>query len=149
MKPRWWFIISATVGLAAGAAWPPPPIPRSQVTDDSTWSLPESEQLTRFDASAASPIRQIRWFGEDNTGTAGTTWKLSGIVFMPEPAAIVLAGKDKAQRFGVGEILTDGSRRVSVEHGQFGVEQDRCKRIIELYQTQPTHTSGTCEDADP
>lgn len=147
MKATWWFVLAAVAGLAVGAAWPPPPIPKSQQASGSAGALPTVEALQRLPPGAANQVgKGIRWSGETGEvgGTAGNqgTWKLAGIVRAPAPAALLRLATGKIEDFPEGATLPDGSRLVRVEGDGVTVERDGCRQVHQLHHPLPKDSSG-------
>lgn len=147
MKAAWWFALAAVAGLAVGAAWPPPPIPKSQLATGAAGALPTHEALQRLPPGAVAQVGQgIHWAGEaaDAGGPIGSqgAWKLAGIVRAPAPAALVRLATGKIEDFTEGAALPDGSRLVSIEGDGVTVERDGCRQVHQLHRPRPTDSSG-------
>ena len=146
MKPAWWLGIAAIAGLAIGAAWPPPPIPKAQQAGDSAWSLPAADALRRVPANASAQVSQgIHWAGETGgAGEAGSQgpWKLTGIVRGPGPAALVQQATGKIGQYSEGEPLPDGSLLVRIEGDDVTIERNGCRQIHQLHRPRPPEGSG-------
>lgn len=174
MNRRLILLISGCVliGLVLGAAWPPPPIPRSRAAE-AEWTLPTSAQLARYSPEDSSQVtRAARWGGEGGgpTGTRGN-WRLAGFVNDPEPAALILpqaataaipsgGGTRRAPRAGgasappapaeraiPGDALPDGSRLIAIEGDTITTELDGCRLVYQLYRPQPVSASPACTEA--
>lgn len=137
----------AVAGLAAGAAWPPPPIPKG-AQQAASWSLPGEEALGRFssdDFQTAS--RGLRWDGAGAVGVAKKTWRLAG--FLNEPATAALIEVEgvarRATQVKPGDSLPDGSVVVDIGHGTITTELLGCRRVQALYRPKTVSTSENCD----
>ncbi|MCR6686524.1 hypothetical protein [Pseudoxanthomonas sp.] len=152
--------LTAVAGLAAGAAWPPPPIPKSQEGTDG-WALPE-HGLQRLSPKAMDEAGSIRWLGDGSGDGQVQEWRLVGILQAPQPVALVMVaatqpsaqgGRQKQKpargqslRLEPGAALPDGSLLAAIERDTITVERDGCRRTYKLYRPQPVSTSGACAD---
>ena len=160
-RQRWYlaFALAALAGLAIGAAWPPPPIPKNQ-DDAGNWTLPAAG-LERMPRSAPDEAGRIRWFG-DQTGSDGQSaqdWRLAGVLMAPGPVALVTVAPAPAQgrqkpkpgrtlRLEAGSALPDGGRLEAIENDTITVELDGCRSTYQLHRPKPVRTTGTC-NAEP
>jgi len=143
-----WIILGTVItGIALGAAWPPPPLPR-QTGDDDEWT-PPAASLERVPQEAASQLAAVRWSGDQHTepGAEGQqSWRLVGIVHAPQPVALVMTeGKNKQNlRLEAGGTLPDGTRLAAIEHDLISVEGSSCQRTFQVHRRNPIRTSGEC-----
>ncbi|KAF1686628.1 hypothetical protein B1992_06880 [Pseudoxanthomonas broegbernensis] len=142
----------AATGVALGAAWPPPPIPKSR-EDAAEWTLP-ADALERLPRDAVTRAGQVRWLGEkgaDGDGQASQEWRLAGILQTPQPVALVVTpGKQKQSfRLEPGATLPDGSRLAAIEGDTATVERGACTLVYQLHRSQPIRTSGPCSAGTP
>lgn len=152
MMPRRHGLLLGTalvVGLGAGAAWPPPPLPKLAAdTDD--WSLPGAADTTRHSPQDMATVTSaLRWKG-DIGGASTSAWRLAGIINDGGPAILVMTPDtpDKAQRFVVGATLPDGSVLESARGDRATTKRDACSTTYQLFQTQAVARSGECEEAE-
>jgi hypothetical protein len=152
---RWATLAGAAlgIGLVAGAAWPPPPIPKGQVTP-ATWN-PPAASLARIPAKASEQAESLRWLGETDPEATVQDWRLAGILLSPEPVALVATGSTgksggksktvpRPARLTQGQTLPDGSRLVSIDSKSVTVELGNCQRIFQVHRPQPIRSSDGC-----
>ncbi|WP_433853554.1 hypothetical protein [Stenotrophomonas nitritireducens] len=137
------------VGLGAGAAWPPPPLPKLAANGDE-WSLPSAADAARHSPQDMAAVTSgLRWRG-DASGAASSSWRLAGIVNDGGPAILVMTpdAPGKAQRFAVGATLPDGSVLESARGDRATTRRDACNTTYQLFQAQAVDRSGECEEAE-
>lgn len=151
MKWRWWLAAALVAGLVAGVAWPPPPIPRATLASAETWQLPSPAELARFDPATVEQVRAgVSWLGETPDAVESAAqgpWKLAGIVFSPEPLALVQPASGKLQELPVGSTLPDGSTLVRLDADGMTTERDGCQQLYQLHRGQPA--GDPCPQAAP
>lgn len=146
MKPGWWLAAAVAAGLAAGVAWPPPPIPRSQKAGDSAWALATAESLVRLPPDAATEVgKNLRWLGE--AADAGEDspdgpWRLVGIMRGPAPAALVQLATGKIEGYAEGSALPDGSTLTLIKEDEVTIERSGCAQVHRLHHPTPAENSG-------
>lgn len=149
MKAVVWGGMICAAGLLAGLAWPPPPIPRSQLAQTDTWSLPDDAALERTSLDAMQRARTgLRWAGEADASVDGNSvgpWQLLGLAETPDPVALVSAG-GQVQRLGLGDALPDGRRLVEIGRDRVIADDGACQETYQLYRPDPIHRSGVCTD---
>ncbi|MGB3394180.1 MAG: hypothetical protein WA956_06550 [Stenotrophomonas sp.] len=146
-----WLAAAVVTGLVAGAAWPPPPLPKLTESSDD-WRLPLAVDIARHAPRDMTAVTDaLRWKG-DVGGTLAErgAWRLAGIVNEAGSAVLVMipGSPDKAQRIGIGETLPDGSILLSVEGDQASTRHDTCTTTYQLFQAQAVNRSGGCEEAE-
>ena len=145
MKPGWWLAAAVAAGLAAGIAWPPPPIPRSQKTGDSAWVLSTADSLVRLPPDAATEVgRNVRWLGEAadaGDGSQGGPWKLVGIMHDPAPAALIQLATGKIEGYTEGSTLPDGSTLALINEDEVTIERSGCAQVHRLHHPPPSESS--------
>lgn len=150
LRPTLWLAACLVVGIVVGAAWPPPPIPRSQQVTDEAIPLPGADQLSRFSADSFQAARTTaKWLGDKSEGAASGSgeWRLAGVLTSATPAILVLkSGAGQIDRFIVGSTLPDGSELISIDRGKVTTELDSCRRVYQMYRDQPVETSTACGD---
>ena len=150
LRPTLWLAACLVVGIVVGAAWPPPPIPRSQQVADEAIPLPSADQLSRFSADSFQAARTTaKWLGDKSEGAASGSgeWRLAGVLTSATPAILVLkSGAGQIDRFIVGSTLPDGSELISIDRGKATTELDSCRRVYQMYRDQPVETSTACGD---
>lgn len=140
-------------GLAIGAAWPPPPIPRTPEGTNS-WSLPAPDQLERFSGEAFARADKVRWMGDEADpipgAAAAASWRLAGFVEMPDPRALIIVSTAPrlAKQVAVGSPLPDGSQLRNIERDTITIDRDGCVVVYQLYRDQPVSSSGACAPDD-
>src|SRR5690606_5555675 len=142
----------ALTGVAVGAAWPPPPIPKNRESA-AGWALP-ANALERLPADALTQAGQLRWLGQDTAGGDGQQrqdWRLAGIAQTPQPVALVMTpGKNKQNfRLEPGATLPDGSRLAGIEGDTVTVERGACTLVYQLHRSQPIRSTGQCSSGTP
>jgi hypothetical protein len=148
--PRYvWILIAAlTIGLIAGAAWPPPPLPKLK-QDNMAWSLPKGDSLLRHNPKdLATVISQLRWKGSGSSASGeSSAWRLAGIVNKGGPVILIMTPDkpEEIKRIAIGAPLPDGSRLLSVAGDQATTNRDGCLMTYQLYQDKAVNTSGHCE----
>ena len=147
MKPTLWLALAGIAGLAAGAAWPPPPIPKAQQTEPE-WQLPTEEALQLHSKDDFQQARQgVRWLGQESSqGVAQASgWRLVGVVTSPEPAMLAMRlDTSKVTRMKVGQALPDGSKVREIRRDRVTTELDGCQTVYQLYRPKPISTSSGC-----
>lgn len=140
----------AVIGTLAGAAWPPPPIPRDQLQEPA-WNLPSSEYVARFSANDYESATTIRWTGQASASAEAaeaTDWGLAGILATPEPLILVTRTGQAAQHVRIGETLPDGSTLLMVEDDKITTRSGPCERVYQLHRRQAVDVSEGCTAAD-
>ena len=151
-RRSWLYLGGAlALGIIAGAAWPPPPLPKLNERVNE-WSLPPAQDLLRHvPQDMAALTSGVRWLG-DAGGTSGETsvWRLAGIVHDAGPAILVMSADspDKAQRVGIGGRLPDGSVLQSVEGDRAFTSRDNCIKSYQLFQAKVVAKSDGCEEPE-
>ncbi|MQP77359.1 hypothetical protein CQ393_15880 [Stenotrophomonas sp. MYb238] len=150
-RQQWLLAAALVVGLAAGAAWPPPPLPKLAANGDE-WGLPSATDVARyFPQDMAAVTSGLRWKGEVG-GAAGarSAWRLAGIVNDAGPAVLVMTPDDqgKVQRVAIGETLPDGSVLQSARGDRATTRRDACITTYQLFQAQAVDISGECEETE-
>lgn len=144
-------LAALAIGLIAGAAWPPPPLPKLAASADN-WSLPAATDLARHvPQDMAAVTANLRWKGDvGGTPDERTSWRLAGIVHEAGPAILVMTpdSKDKAQRIEIGGTLPDGSVLQSVQADRAATRRDNCITTYQLFQAQPVDRSSGCEEPE-
>jgi len=139
-------------GLVAGAAWPPPPLPRTNANAE-TWNAPDPA-LERVPRELADAMNRLRWAGDAQQGDGEggrQPWRLAGIVHTPQKLALIVAGEKKNlqnQRLEPGASLPDGSRLVSIGRDTILVEAEGCQRTFQVHRREPVSSSGQCADSN-
>lgn len=141
--------LACVLGLTAGLIWPPPAIPRAQLVQQDTWSLPGEAALERLSPEDMQRARSgLRWIGEGDPAEGGAAtgpWQLLGLVEGPEPMALLMAS-GQVQRFARGASLPDGRAVLAIERSRITVGDEACKETYRLYDTKPVDRSGTCPE---
>lgn len=138
-----------TVGIAAGAAWPPPPLPKAKL-GEASWSLPATKDLLRHVPQDMAAVTDgMRWKGSQG-GSADErgAWRLTGIVNKGGTIAILVAaaGKpDDVKRIAMGEALPDGSVLQSVRGDLATTKRDSCLMTYQPYLPEAVEKSAGCE----
>ncbi|HET6396158.1 MAG TPA: hypothetical protein VFF91_04900 [Pseudoxanthomonas sp.] len=142
------FAACAVAGVVAGAAWPPPPIPKNR-DDAGEWALPR-DALARLPQDAVAQASKSRWVGDASgeDSQAPQQWRLAGILQAPQPVALVVGqGKQKTNlRLEPGAALPDGSRLTGIEGDTITVDRDGCQLVYQLYRPQPVRSTGDCPE---
>lgn len=135
----------AFAGMVAGAAWPPPPILKSQL-DEPAWVLPGQGRVERFSQEAFEAARQIRWAGDAASGGSerDSGWALAGILDTPTPVALVVPAAGPAQQVVVGATLPDGSRLAAINEDSITTDSEGCMLTFQLHRAEPVAASGNC-----
>lgn len=138
----------ALVGLVGGLAWPPPPIPRSQLQEPE-WTLPSTEQVKRYSAEAYESTVAIRWNGESTQSDTGANnqWVFSGTLSTPAPVALITLPNDPPRHVRVEEPLPDGSKLVSVNDDKITTRAGTCERVYQLHRLEAVQASPGCSAA--
>lgn len=153
MKIRFGWVLPSLAlacGIAAGAAWPPPPLPKlAQSGDD--WSLPTAADIARHTPQdMASVTQSMRWKGETGSaaGEGRSDWRLAGIVTENSAAILIMtpSNEGKVQRIGVGEGLPDGSVLQDVASDRITTKRDACITTYQVFQAQAIEKSTGCEE---
>lgn len=149
MRPVLAVALACAAGLVAGLAWPPPPIPRSQLARADDWVLPSPAALDRASQEAMQAARTgLRWVGDPDGGEGSLEsgpWKLMGLVEGPEPTALVSHGAAML-RLAKGDILPDGRRVEDVQRDRITVDDGSCRETYRLYRSGPIARSGSCAE---
>jgi len=145
-----WSSLALASGIAAGAAWPPPPLPKIAQSGD-TWSLPTAAEIARHTPQDMAQVTQsMRWKGEtgDTTGKTMSDWRLAGIVSEDSTAILIMApsNEGKVQRVGIGEGLPDGSVLHNVASDRITTKRDACITTYQVFQAQAIEKSSGCEE---
>lgn len=147
ITPRYWLILAGglLLGLVAGAAWPPPPLPKT-TAGAGDWSLPSTQSIARHvpqDMSAAATA--LHWNGESG-GAMDSNWTLAGIVHDPVPTALLVVGGKTAEviRVPLDGNMPDGSRLQAVDGDRITTKRDACLTIYQMFVAAPVNTSGSC-----
>lgn len=146
--PWWgWLIVATVVGLVAGLAWPPPPLPKSQ-QDAADWNLPSVSALAPTSADDFNQaIGGLRWSGGGaETGGGPVSWRLAGFLNAPPTAALIetteASGRGQTRHATPGDTLPDGSRLLSIEGDSIHVELGSCRSTHQLYRKNPVEQQG-------
>lgn len=146
-------LVSAALllGIGAGAAWPPPPLPKIAQTE-AAWSLPAANRLVRHaPQDVATVIKDMHWQqdGSAGAGGSGSGWRLLGVLNGKSAAILIAASNspDKVTRINLGERLPDGSTLESARGDKATTSLDSCKSTYQLFIEQAIEKSGACEDA--
>lgn len=147
--PAWaWLTISALVGIAIGAAWPPPPIPKS-MQQEASWSIPTEASLVRFSAESFKSASQgLRWDSAGSkTEDERKTWRLAGFLNAPPTIALIQVEgiERKAEQVKPGDTLPDGNRVVAIAGDTITIEYEDCRQVFQLYHSLPISRSSGCE----
>lgn len=143
---------SLTVGVAAGTAWPPPPLPKAKL-GEAAWSLPAANDLLRHIPQDMSAVTdKMRWKGSPG-GAAGerAAWRLTGIVNKGGVIAILIAVADKpddVKRIAIGQPLPDGSVLQSVLGDSATTKRDSCLMTYQPYLPEAVEKSAGCEEPE-
>lgn len=143
---------SLAVGVAAGAAWPPPPLPKAKL-GDAAWSQPSTNDLLRHvPQDMAAVTDKMRWKGSPG-GAAGerATWRMTGIVNKGGVIAILIAVADKpddVKRIAIGQPLPDGSVLQSVLGDSATTKRDSCLMTYQPYLPEAVEKSAGCEEPE-
>jgi len=143
-------------GIAIGAAWPPPPIPKTS-GQEGEWVLPDAATLERFSADAfASASKGLKWEGAAATEEAARkSWRLAGFLYGADTFALIESegAARRAQQAKPGDALPDGSRLAGIERDTITTELDGCRQVYQLYRPKPISRSDACDtsagDAEP
>lgn len=149
---RIWLALGGALlaGVAAGAAWPPPPLPKTQA-GSAAWSLPPAADMLRHvPQDMAAVTAQFRWKGEAGGALSErSTWRLAGIVSKDGPAILVMTDKpDSPQRIAIGGRLPDGSVLESAHGDHATTRRDACTKTYQLFQAEAVDSSGKCEEPE-
>ncbi len=143
---------SLTAGIAAGAAWPPPPLPKAKL-GEAAWSLPSAKDLLRHvPQDMAAVTDRMRWKGSPG-GAAGerAAWRMTGIVNKAGVISILIAVADKPEdvkRVAIGEALPDGSVLQSVRGDAATTKRDSCLMTYQPYLPEAVEKSAGCEEPE-
>lgn len=144
-------VAALTVGIIAGAAWPPPPLSKA-AANANQWSIPSTTDIARHNpADMATIASSMRWNGDTGMGPQEKSkWRLAGIVNDEGPAILVITTESDstAKRVIPGETLPDGSLLESVESDRATTRLDACLTTYQLFQSQPIARSGDCEGTE-
>lgn len=150
---RLWLYLGAALlaGVATGAAWPPPPLPKAQ-NGSAAWSLPNAADMLRHvPQDMAAVTAQFRWKG-DTGGLPGerSNWRLAGVVNKDGPAILVMTPDkpDSPQRIEIGGQLPDGSVLQSAQGDHATTRRDACTKTYQLFQAEAVDSSGKCEEPE-
>lgn len=140
-----------TVGIATGAAWPPPPLPKVKL-GEASWSLPAAKDLLRHvPQDMAAVTASMRWKGSQGGAGERGAWKLVGIVNKGGAIAILAAAADKPEdvkRIAIGEALPDGSVLQSVRGDLATTKRDSCLMTYQPYVPEAVEKSAGCEEPE-
>lgn len=149
LRHRLYLAGAVMTGIAIGAAWPPPPLPKTS-DSASTWSLPKAADIARHSPQdLATATSDMRWNGDAGSLMGeGSTWRLAGIVHDNRPAILVMTtdSNSKAQRVAINETLPDGSILQSIGNDRASTKHDDCIKTYQLFQAQPVDKSDGCEE---
>ena len=140
------------IGVVAGAAWPPPPLPKVKV-GETAWSIPTTKDLLRHVPQDMAVVTdRMRWKGSvgDTTGERGA-WRLIGIVNKGGVIAILVAAADKpddVKRIAIGQALPDGSVLQSVRGDLASTKRDSCVMTYQPYLPAAVEKSAGCEEPE-
>lgn len=142
-------IAALTVGIAAGAAWPPPPLPKVKA-DTTSWSLPTTKDLLRHSPQDMAAVTNgMRWKGSQSAGAGERgAWRLTGIVDKGGVIAILIvtpSKPDDVKRIAIGEALPDGSVLQSVRGDLATTKHDSCLMTYQPYLPEAVEKSAGCE----
>lgn len=150
---RIWIYLAGllALGIVAGAAWPPPPLPKAQ-TGTNTWSLPPAKSIARHvPQDMATLTNGMRW-NADAGGMPGekSAWRLAGTLDETGPAILVMTPDSpaKALRIAVGERLPDGSILQTVDGDRAVTERDNCITTYQLFHAEAVDSSDGCAGPD-
>lgn len=152
VRRYWLYMVGAlALGILAGAAWPPPPLPKLD-TRANAWSLPPAEDMLRHVPQDMGALASgIRWLG-DAGGISGeaSAWRLAGIVHDAGPAILVMTAEspDKAQRVAIGGRLPDGTILQSVDGDRAFTRRDNCITSYQLFHATLVDKSDGCEEPE-
>lgn len=146
-------VITAVVGgFAAGYAWPPPPIPKTD-TSDADWSLPSAQAIERYSPEAFAKItRKMQWnFASAGTVSPSDDWRLAGFLIAEDPAILIMEPQSpgKSKRVAIGEQLPDGSTLRVIAGDWIKTQLDTCEKTYQLYQLKAASASSGCETDSP
>ena len=153
MARRHWLglVLLAIAGLAGGAAWPPPPLPKLAASHDE-WSLPAAADTARHSPQdMATVTSSLRWKGDvGGTPSERSAWRLAGVVNENGPAILVMTPDQpgKVQRIEIGGTLPDGSLLHSADGDQATTKRDTCITTYQLFQAQAVDQSAGCEEPE-
>lgn len=140
-----------TVGIAAGAAWPPPPLPKAKL-GEAAWSLPAATDLLRYvPQDMADVTASMRWNGSQGGAGERGAWRLIGIVNKGGVIAILIAVADKPEdvkRVTIGELLPDGSVLQAVRGDAAITKRDNCLTTYQPYLPEAVERSAGCEEPE-
>lgn len=152
MKTRLvWVLLgmACAIGIAIGAAWPPPPLPKP-TADGNTWSMPPEVDVRRHvPQDMATVTSGMRWNGDaDNPEAGASRWRLAGITEGAGPAILVITSQNqaKAQRVSPGERLPDGSVLKQVQGDRALIAHGNCIMTYQLFHAQTINKNGGCEE---
>lgn len=143
---------SLITGIAAGAVWPPPPLPKVKL-GEAAWSQPSAKDLLRHvPQDMAAVTDKMRWKGSPG-GAAGerATWRMTGIVNKGGVIAILIAVADKpddVKRIAIGQPLPDGSVLQSVLGDSATTKRDSCLMTYQPYLPEAVEKSAGCEEPE-
>lgn len=139
-------------GIATGAAWPPPALPKIQ-QGEAAWSLPAAHDLLRHVPQDLTTVTSnMRWRGEAGSATnENATWRLAGIVNKDGPAILIAMLSSKSseiKRIAIGEALPDGSQLEAVDGDLVTTKRDSCRTTYQLYLSEAVDQSADCKAPD-
>ena len=149
--PYLYLAAALVAGVAIGAAWPPPPLPKAK-EQGNDWSLPSAANIARHIPQDMAVVASgLRWKG-DIGGTPGerTAWRLAGTIDETTPAILVMTpdSPDKVQRIELGQALPDGSLLHKVDGDMATTKRDTCLVTYQLFQSQAVDMSSGCEEPE-
>ena len=104
-------VLGLLVGLVLGLVWPVS-VPKPEKGRAEAWLAPQGLEGARPRDSEFTAVRDAPIWGDAASGALGVkraVWSLTGIIFDPLPAVLVLAqGTTDVKRIRAGETLPDG-----------------------------------------
>ena len=148
---RHWLILAASLvaGVVAGAAWPPPPLPKIK-QGDAPWLLPTAKDLLRHVPQDMETVTSnMRWQGGPSGTSNGSGWRLVGIVNKGGPVILVMPADkpNEVKRIAIGEALPDGSLLESVNGDQATTRRDSCLMTYQPYLPEAVEKSAGCDES--
>ena len=148
---RHWLILASAlvVGIAGGAAWPPPPLPKIK-QGDVPWNLPTTKDLLRHVPQDMEAVtRGMRWKGGPGGPSNESSWRLVGIVNKGGPVILVMPADkpNEVKRIAIGEALPDGSLLESVNGDQATTRRDSCLMTYQPYLPEAVEKSAGCDES--
>ncbi|WP_133478178.1 hypothetical protein [Cognatilysobacter segetis] len=139
----------ALVGLAIGAIIPPAS-PGAGAAARRGWRVPGPQAVARVTEPEFSRVRAAPIWGA--TAGAATvkaaSWKLIGIMSLPEPIALVAAGSGRESlHLKVGDALPDGGTLRAIGANGLTFVRDGCGFERLLYSSTDSPVDGSCAAA--